>query len=211
MINPARQHLYLMQNEFGLIKIGRSVDPDTRLYHLRRSERCNIELVAVFANYGADEETIHLGLSEFRLFGEWFAGDHEARGAIEAEINCTTPIEWPFAYDDAGAAKWFDQMQVLRNANYIRRDLYRSITTIRHATEANRAIDRIIDSALNLATTGDRFGNQRPTPAYTASIEDALLVWPEDIRPAFWEGSPIECCIAALEAVKGRLPKVPHE
>ena len=47
-------------------------------------------------------------------------------------------------------------------------------------------------------------------PAYTSSIEAALLAWPDDLRPDTWQGSPFECCIAALTAMRSRLHKVPR-
>ena len=49
---------------------------------------------------------------------------------------------------------------------------------------------------------------QEVIPSYTSSIEEALLAWPDDLRPATWEGWPIECCIAALIAIRTGLPKV---
>ena len=78
MVEPTSQHLYVMQNEFGLIKIGRSIAVESRRQNLQQTDRCQIEIVAVFDFWGSLEETIHLELEEFRLIGEWFAGDEEA-------------------------------------------------------------------------------------------------------------------------------------
>lgn len=224
MVDPTSQDLYVMQNEFGLIKIGRSLDCVTRLYNLRQTERCHIEIIAIYANAGADEETIHIALDDYRLFGEWFAGDDEARAAIEAEITPPEPLAWRFAYDEAGAEAWFNHMQVVRDASYISKAIHRQITILREAVKPSHLYDGRVAWALEIAATGEhsmvvtlREGEtlitrrgQTLIPAYTASIENALLAWPEDIRPASWDGTAIECCIAALQAVRARLPKVPR-
>lgn len=36
-------------------------------------------------------------------------------------------------------------------------------------------------------------------PIYTADIDDALSVWPDEVRPTRWDGTAIECCLAALK------------
>jgi hypothetical protein len=64
-----------MQNEFGCIKIGRSVDPWQRASALSQSEHCRVELIAAFEGGGEDEEAIHIELDDFRLEFRGNSGD----------------------------------------------------------------------------------------------------------------------------------------
>lgn len=227
MTAPASQHLYVMQNEFGCIKIGRSVDPWQRRINLRQSEHCCVELIAAFEGGGEEEEAIHIELDRFRLEGEWFDGADDARTAIE-HIFGADKLQWQFAHDPAGAGKWLDHLSVVRNAAYIRRALSKEITRLRQATEPSWVLDGGVFWSRYLGETGNwtmimvekRKGRtvnvwhnpatnkQEVLPAYTSSVEEALLAWPDDLRPATWEGTAFECCIAALDAVRTRLPKV---
>lgn len=61
MTDPRTQMMYVMQNECGCIKIGRSVDPWQRRLNLRQSEHCTVELIAAFNGGGEHEEAIHKG------------------------------------------------------------------------------------------------------------------------------------------------------
>lgn len=227
MTEPTSQHLYVMQNEHGCIKIGRSVDPWQRCKSLRHTEHCQVELVAAYEGGGEDEESIHLELSDFWLEGEWFDGADNARAAIEG-IFGLGPLEWKFAHDATGAAKWLDHLRVVRDGAYVRRALSRVIARLRTATQPSWVHDGDVFWCRYLAETGNRLmlltdiqngrtvnvwhnpatDKQEALPAYTSSVEEALLVWPDDERPASWEGSPIDCCIAALDVLRTRLPKV---
>lgn len=153
-IKPALQHLYVMQNEFGCIKIGRSIDPWQRRLNLRQTEHCSVELIAAFEGGGENEEAIHLELNEFRLEGEWFEGRHAARAAIE-RIFGPEPLEWKFAHDPEGAAKWLDHLRVVRAANYIRNLISNSIGILRSATEPSWVYDGRVFLCRYLAATGD--------------------------------------------------------
>jgi hypothetical protein len=228
MTDPTSQNLYLMQNEFGCIKVGRSVDPWERRRNLCQSEHCTVELVAAFEGGGEDEEAIHIELDEYRLEDEWFDGASEARAAVE-RIFRLDPSEWKFEHDPDGAAKWLDHLRVVRHAKYIDRTLVGQISSLRLATEPSWVHDCGIFFCRYLAATGHRPAIGREMrrgkaisvwyspgsstaqllPAYTSSVEAALLVWPDDLRPILWEGTPIECCIAALTKIRARLPK-PH-
>ena len=224
---PKSQNLYVMQNEFGCIKVGRSIDPWQRRLKLCQTEHCKVELVAAFDGGGEDEETIHIELDEYRLEGEWFDGAEDARAAIQ-RIFGLGPAEWKFAHDPEGAAKWLDHLRVVRDARFIRKALTREIVRLRTVTEPSWVYDSGIFWCRYLSETGNRpvlvaEGREGETvnvwydpqtkkgevlPAYTASVEAALLAWPDDIRPAEWEGSPIDCCIAALTEIRSRLPTV---
>lgn len=229
MIEPKDQHLYVMQNEFGCIKIGRSIDPWKRLTTLRHTEHCRVELVAAFEGGGEDEEAIHIELNKFRLAGEWFEGCDAARVAIQ-DIFDIEPGDWKFTHDPQAAENWLELLWMVRDARYIRNALTREIVRLRAVTEPSWVFDCGIFFCRYLAETGERPAlcaetqNGRTVntwhnpqterwealPNYTASTEEALHAWPDDLRPARWEGSPVECCIAALSAIRSRLPKAPR-
>jgi hypothetical protein len=218
-----------MQNEFGCIKVGRSVDPWERRRNLCQSEHCKVELVAAFEGGGEDEEAIHFDLHEYRLEGEWFDGTSEARAAVE-RIFHMDPSEWKFDHDTDGAAKWLNHLRLVRHARFIDRTVLGQIGSLKMATEPSWVHDCGIFFCRYLAETGERpaicverrrgrvvnvwyppeSSKGQVLPAYTSTVEAALLVWPDDLRPATWEGSPIECCISALAAIRRRLPKVPR-
>lgn len=229
MTDPKTQQMYVMQNEHGCIKIGRSVDPWQRRLNLRQSEHCFVELIAAFTNGGEHEEDIHIALSSYRLEGEWFDGSDAARAEIAA-IFAPCVLEWQFDHDPLGAANWLNHLRVVREANYIKRAIAREIGILRGATEPSWVHDRSIFWWRYLAQCGAKpsllpakengktitfwidpdKGSQEVVPAYTSNTDFALLAWPEDIRPNNWEGTAFDCCIAALTAIKARLPKVPR-
>ena len=126
MTDPVDQHLYVIQNEFGLIKIGRSIDPWTRLRQIRQTDRCRAELIAVFDGGGEDEEAIHIALDRFRLEGEWFDGSLTAREAVEMMLGIA-PSEWKFELDKSRADGWIAHLRVVRDASYIRQSITRQI------------------------------------------------------------------------------------
>lgn len=80
--------------------------------------------------------------------------------------------------------------------------------------DANRQQPKVVRAARSVPYP---FGWEHPDtgvvtaiPRYTASVDDALLAWPDELRPTTWNGTAIECCIGALEALRSRLPKVPR-
>lgn len=229
MTDPRTQMMYVMQNEYGCIKIGRSVDPWQRRLNLRQSEHCTVELIAAFNGGGEHEEAIHIALRSYRLEGEWFDGSDAARAEIGAIFDPCN-LEWRFDHDPVGTANWLNHLRVVREANYTRKAIAREIGILRSATEPSWVYDHGIFRCCYLAQTGTKpklladkesgetvivwmnpeTGSRVVLPSYTQSVELALLAWPDDIRPSVWEGSAFDCCIAALRAVKARLPKVPR-
>jgi len=101
---PSDQHLYVMQNEHGLIKVGRSVDPERRRLALQISCWCRLELVAILPNRGGEEEWTHMQLATHRLGHEWFAGTLEAKHAVSRLLCLGTVIIWPFDLIEALAS-----------------------------------------------------------------------------------------------------------
>jgi hypothetical protein len=229
MTDPTTQLIYVMQNEHGCIKIGRSLDPWQRRMNLRQSEHCDLEVVAAFEGGGEHEEAIHLALGSYRLEGEWFDGSDPARAEIAA-IFAPHVLEWQFSHNPAAAANWLDHLRVVRAANYIRKAITREIGILRAATEQGWVYDRGVFWCRYLAETGTKpilltakeggetvnvwlnpeAGSRVVLPRYTASPELALFAWPDDVRPGAWDGTAFDCCIAALQEIKSKVPKVPR-
>jgi len=226
--DPTTQHLYVMQNEFGCIKVGRSVDPLGRRYALRQTERCQIELVIAVQGGGEDEEGIHYRLRKHHLVGEWFAGTDAARDAVVKEFQ-PLAIDWKFKHDPDGAAEWLDHLHVVRAAHSTRMGITREIGILTTSEGPHELHDLDLLQIFHLAKTGTdpvinrqridgatRYawrnpdtGGWEPIPAYSANVGVALSGWPDDVRPKTWDGTAIECCIAALRVIRRHLPKVP--
>lgn len=66
--NPATRHLslYVMQNAHGLIKIGRSDNPQRRLTEIQQDARCAVALIATFPDVGHFKEWVHLQMARRR-------------------------------------------------------------------------------------------------------------------------------------------------
>lgn len=224
MVNPRSQDLYVVQNQFGLIKIGRSVAIDQRVGSIQKTTRCKLSVVATFSKCGDLEESVHLGAGEFRLLGEWFCGSEEARAAINNALG-RSRIQWPISYDAPHAAEWLRKLATVRELEACSKALYREITILRTAGSPHWAYDvsiaaimqnRLIDSSLHDAafiTAGSKGfiihsdGTKRPIPRFSADIDDALLVWPSAVRPVSFDGDAIACCIAGLSAHRAVLAK----
>jgi Meiotically up-regulated gene 113 len=227
MVNPAHQDLYVMQNEFGLIKIGRSLDVFQRREALQISDRCQIEIVGVYAKCGDLEESIHIKLRTFRLAGEWFRGTKVARQAVR-NILQDGSVDWPYSYNAKGAQDWLNHIGLVRRADYIRRELYRHEKILMAANGPLPMHDYSVLRLIHLASHGTEpktkyakldgelirvwvnpvSSKLEPLPSYSSDKELALQLWPLDVRPRTWNGTALACCIEALRAIRLRLPKV---
>ena len=84
----SKDHLYLMTSSAlpGLVKVGRSHDPQTRAAELHAAMPFYIEIYAVFWARGHDETRAHNSLSLFKMKDvpgqEWF--QIEAKDAVTA-------------------------------------------------------------------------------------------------------------------------------
>lgn len=230
MVDPTHQDLYVMQNQFGLIKIGRSLDIRQRRETLQFSECCKIKVVAVYSKCGDLEESIHVRLKEHRLAGEWFNGTELARNAIITALQDDQLVHWPYDYDIDGAKNWLDHFAVVRRAAYIRKAIYRQEQILSSSNVPHYVYDYSILGVVYLAQYGvapvwkhqkhngawlrhwanPRSGLVEPVPKYSADVEAALQLWPVHIKPQNWEGTALECCIEALKAIRKSLPKVRH-
>jgi hypothetical protein len=69
----AKKAVYFVQGEStGLIKIGESVDPVSRVTELAKCGSENLLLLAIVANGSRTERELHAKLSGSRIHGEWF-------------------------------------------------------------------------------------------------------------------------------------------
>jgi len=224
VVAPKVQDLYLLQNEFGLIKIGRSVDVERRRSRLTYQDRAQVEIVAVFPFAGDQEEPAHIALHEHRLIGEWFSGNDEARVAIGRYFKLE--LTWPFEFNAEYAALWLGHMQRVRQVRKVRQSIYRAVQTLQRWEGPKHILDEIAFTAWREAVSGTpanvlarellgmsvaaRLEHQR-TRGQVAELRvstdqgAALQLWPDDTRPRHWNGSPLQCCIAALQEWRSRL------
>lgn len=210
------QHLYLMQNEHGLLKVGRSADPERRRRTLETEEMCLIEIVAVQEDRGDMEEEIHLELDEFRIIGEWFSGCDDARELALIWFLQPDDTAWPFEFDEKAAAAWLDRVEEWRWFRSVRKTITTAILDLKSgpgspyldfrvwlamwvfARQKNWIID-VQKDGLQMVYRGDD-APLEPLLPYTTDVAAALTLWPDGQRPARWLRSALDCCIAALRA-----------
>lgn len=219
MTRPDKQTLYVMQNEVGLVKIGRSLDPERRRRALQSDEQCAVNLISVLIGQGHREEATHLSLSDHLIEGEWFEGTAEAQAAISALLPELGRIDWPFLYDAGEAEAWLDGFFARRDRRSLRKQFYRMLNVHLRGGSPGYGTDAMIGIMISL--TGRDGSNAEPTtavvraartsktpgpPNYSTNLQAALAVWPDDCRPSVWEGSAHDCAIAALEELYRRLP-----
>lgn len=65
-------HLYVIQSSSGEVKIGRAVDPVSRLKQLQTGSPHALRLALIVKGAGGYERTVHSRLASIRLRGEWF-------------------------------------------------------------------------------------------------------------------------------------------
>lgn len=218
MTRPDTQALYVMQNEFGLIKIGRSLNPERRRKSLQSGEGCTIAVVAVLEGHGHREEQIHLSLKRHLIEGEWFRGTPSARAAITDALPNLTGCAWPFDYDARGAKAWLDDFFGRRDQRSLERMYYRVLKVHVGGGGPGGSADGMICLLLSLSETGEMVGvplgregtatvahihhpgsnESRRAPPYSTDLASAMSLWPDDVRPDTWEGTPYECAVAAM-------------
>lgn len=209
------QDLYLMQNEHGLIKVGRSIDPERRRHALEVGENCRIVLVLQVAKGGWQEERVHLALSAHRVVGEWFSGTQVSREAIAKVVGQT--LNWPFELDEAAAAGWVAAFDERKNRQYLHREISRFHGAIRRSHEPCWTLDVDLWTLLWLLEFGERplcdvmstadgeamirsWDTGQLIPAFSKDLRAALSLWPTELRPASWHGGALSCAKAAMDA-----------
>jgi hypothetical protein len=211
--------LYVLQNEYGLVKIGRSRDLEQRRASLTRRHQCAIAKVHVLENSGHLEEWIHLTLASHRLAYEWFSGDPNSRGAIETLIG--TKLTWPYEYNAAQGLEWIEKVHDVQALDYWRRQERNLVRNLKSAvtgtgryadynadkawlleSEIGRVYDGYTDLSVGELVTGIREGDASRTqvPQYTRDMAAAMRLWAADTpvsrrRPVH---DALDCCLAAL-------------
>ncbi len=203
--------LYVMQNEFGAIKVGRSVEPEERKRQLVQELRCKIKLVTVMPKAGHREEWCHLQMAEHSLVGEWFAGTLAARNHIAKLLKAT--FTWPYEEDAEGLARWLERVADGRGHQYWRKRERTVIRRLLGALQGTSKVRQYLDGdiallvgyeSLTSGRNGDeaRWRGEGPyvvIPKYTHSIEAAKLLWPDDAPgPEPTTTDPLEYCLEAL-------------
>ena len=90
-------YLYFIQSDFtGMIKIGRSKDPQKRLKQLQTGNPNKLKLIAEFKGEGWKEKILHERLEKYRLEGEWFSYDcvGSIPDSLYEQINWGSFDEW---------------------------------------------------------------------------------------------------------------------
>jgi len=225
-------NLYVMQNEFGFVKVGRSARVEQRRRALEKTDMCRIQVVLVVPGAGDREEEVHIACDDHRILGEWFDGTPEAREDVLQAVGWRLPVVWPFDLcGDDEAEAWFDLLDEKRAIRSMNREFGRVALNLDRdpidpATDPMRYADITIWSAIwrfehrcdtmvftekdadgKEILVGRRRGdpNGDVLPFYTRDMEAALALWPEALRPESWTGSAAECCAAALRARKRKV------
>lgn len=93
-----KDHLYFIQSsKTGMIKIGRSKNPEKRLKQLQTGNQNKLRIVATFENIGWREAELHQDLKRWRIRanGEWF--HYDCVGSLPTDLY--EKIEWG-AFDE---------------------------------------------------------------------------------------------------------------
>ncbi len=92
MKNPG---VYFLKADNGVVKIGRSANPQSRVNELKTSSPVALVLIFVYETVAMkeDEAFFHRFFANRRVRGEWFAlSDEEISGIIDGSINPSVPI-----------------------------------------------------------------------------------------------------------------------
>jgi len=209
-------HLYVMQNEHGAIKLGRSSNPESRRKQLQYQVRCKISLVATFEQSGHMEEWLHFQLKEFRIEQEWFTGTDGARVAMERLLHST--LAWPFKHSATAESEWLRILAAVQGAHYWQKRERRTLCNLTAARDGfgrfkgmdggHSMLDARLSTLLGYAQPCvEHDGTVRgfceetqtwmPVPSYTRDITAAESLWDTGaLRRTVT--TPIDCCLAAL-------------
>lgn len=77
-------HLYIVQDESGRVKIGRSTDPRRRIRGFQTASGHKMTLLLILHDQGGEELAFHRALASHRGIGEWFRDTPEFRQTLSA-------------------------------------------------------------------------------------------------------------------------------
>lgn len=211
--------LYVMQNAYGLIKIGRSKNPEIRRCQIEQSTHCEVVLINTAPQCGHLEEWIHRQLEEYRVCGEWFNGSQELHLAVERLFRMK--FEWPYKYNQLDAENWLDAMKFRMMDTYWRNRQRKLIRNLKAAIlgiglfEDFKNGSVLLDGRIAILVGYENWqcnadGIYKCTfedddelidvPPFTQSMNAANLLWPplpEGIQRKLVT-TPMDCCLAAL-------------
>lgn len=222
--NPATRglFLYVMQNEHGFIKIGRSDDPRRRLMEVQKSARCPVALIATFPEAGHFEEWVHIQMADHHIGFEWFEGTREAMDVLAALLGLE--LTWAYAFEGTSAHAWTKRLLDSGTERYWRKRERDVIRRIKGAVTGNGIFRAHVDGSAHLdGYIAPHVGFRDPVvqdirdgrpvllarlgpsekmtivPAYTRSMEAALSLWlPNRGRPIQSFERAVECCFIGL-------------
>ena len=85
VLKMKKDHLYFIQSDVtGMIKIGRSKDPQRRLKQLQTGNANKLKIIACFNGLGWREKLLHESLKDWSKEGEWF--EYKCVGSIPNDI-----------------------------------------------------------------------------------------------------------------------------
>ena len=209
-----RQNLYVMQNEHGLIKVGRSLSASTRRRRLEVDYRCKIALIIEFPGHGPREERLINKLAPYRvgpeLRSEWFDGSNPCRALLAQVLR--TRLTWPYALDLVGAKRWLEDFEDRQWDNYVQGCRRRMLGNLKAASlglspfqayhrghpELDARLWSVLDGVRPTMTSdegllrGIDFDDETDEPIYleippyTTDLSAALTLWSDPRDAAAW-------------------------
>lgn len=88
--------VYFIEAErVALIKIGWSLNPETRFEQIALTAPYGLTLLTAKAGSKTDEAAYHARYQHLRVRGEWFKPDRSLRGLVSSLTNHYGPRPWP--------------------------------------------------------------------------------------------------------------------
>lgn len=76
--------VYLIEAQMGVLKIGCSARPETRLKTMAVNSPTPLRLIAVWPGVTADERALHARFDAHRFYNEWFRIEGDLAGFVES-------------------------------------------------------------------------------------------------------------------------------
>ncbi|QKR98698.1 GIY-YIG nuclease family protein [Sphingomonas sp. CL5.1] len=219
--------LYVLQNEHGSYKVGRTWSVKRRIYEIQRSDVCKIFPIFSLNECGPWEVYIHNKIRKHVLLNEWFKGNDESRMDLQNLLE--TNLIWRTIYNQKDENKWLKDLELSKMRRYTVKLLQYEIRYL-NDTERNKLRDYSIIDFVSKIISNDVYDRVLGTgiaqifreeerkrsysgkyliPDFTIDVDSALLLWPNDIRPDYWHGSAIETSAALLRYLRCKVAN-PH-
>jgi hypothetical protein len=211
-----------MQNQLGLIKVGRSSNVERRRNRIERDDLCHARIVTVAKGQGSKEQLLLKQLASTQIIGEWHDGGDQTRLLITQFLRLKR-LPWQFELArEAQIDSWIDRIELRRSMISREKLMQRFIKKMQNFHDISQEngsrfydwkIGQIIyeyDEDRSYFTMPDENGNVVvfldadeagfSLPRYTRTIEGALQTFPAHKKPNYWEGTAWDCCIHGLIA-----------